>query len=479
MIKLRDYQEEAVQGVRNSFAGGCKSTCLVLPTGGGKTIIFAYIAYTSAIRGKKILILVHRKELLKQTAIKLRQFGIEPGMISPDYRPNYNAAIQVAMVQTMVGRGAYYQHFDLVVTDECHHVAANTYLKVISRYPEAYQLGVTATPIRTDGKGLGREWGGIYDEIVIGPQTIDLIDQGYLVEPIIHVPPSLVDLSGVKKVAGEFNAKQVTERVDKKSITGNAIEHYLAHARYKPSVVFCASVAHAQHVAEEWRQAGIKALSVDGSQRGKDMRGDEDYVDRALRGLGDGSVHATMSCSLISEGTDIPAIEYMADLAPTASLGLHIQKIGRTLRTADGKSHAIVMDHVGNVGSLKNGLFVPNHGLPTDIREWTLEGEMRSKRKKSEAAPVAVCMCEQCYSVYEKKHIQCPYCGYERPLKTRQLEQQEGELVQLSKEAIVQQKKEARQAVGRAQTLEELEQIAKQRGYKPGWAKHVYYSRQK
>ena len=482
MITLRDYQNTAVGGVRDSFAGGCKSVCLVLPTGGGKTIIFAFIAYTSAMRGKKVLILVHRKELIKQTAEKLKLFGSRAGIISPDFRPDYNAMVQVAMVQSMASRGAYYRNFDLVVTDECHHVAASTYMRAIERYPDAYQLGVTATPIRTDGKGLGRAYGGIYDEMVVGPQTADLIASGYLVEPIIHVPPSLVDMSGVKKIGGDFNAKQTTERVDKKSITGNAIDHYLSTAKYQPAVVFCASVSHAQHVAAEWREMGIRALAVDGSQRGKEKIGTEDYVDRALRGLGDGSVHAIMSCSLISEGTDIPAISYMADLAPTASLGLHIQKIGRTLRPKEGKAHAVIMDHVGNVGAMRNGLFLPNHGLPTDLREWTLEGEMRTKRKKKEDTTTSVCLCESCYSVYERKIPVCPYCGFERPIKVRQLEQQEGELVQLQKEQLIAQqleKKQARQAVGRAQTLEELEAIASQRGYKRGWAKHVFNSRQK
>jgi DNA repair protein RadD len=314
---LRDYQETVIKDIRNAFVIGKKSVCLVLPTGAGKTLCFAYIAWTASMRGKKILILVHRKELLRQTAQKLRDFGVEPGMISPQYRPNYNASIQVAMVQTMVGRGHLYRHFDLVITDECHHVAASTYLKSISRYPNAYQLGVTATPIRTDGKGLGINTGGIYEHMVVGPQTADLIRAGYLVEPVIHVPPSLVDLTGVRKLGGEYNIKQATERVDKKSITGDAMEHYLSSAKYEPAVVFCASVKHAEHVAAEWRQAGIRAVSVDGSQRGRDVgRDGSDLVDRALRGLADGSVHAVMSCDLISEGTDIPAISYMADLGP-------------------------------------------------------------------------------------------------------------------------------------------------------------------
>lgn len=472
---LRDYQVTSVDETRSAFAQGKQAVCLVLPTGGGKTVIFAYIAWTAALRGKKVLILVHRKELLRQTAQKLRDFGVEPGMISPQYRPNYNASIYVAMVQTMVGRGHLYPHFDLVITDECHHVAASTYLKSINRYPNAYQLGVTATPIRTDGKGLGRHAGGIYEHMVVGPQTVDLIRAGYLVEPVIHVPPSLVDLTGVRKLGGEYNAKQATERVDKKSITGDAMDHYISAAKYEPAVVFCASVAHAEHVAAEWRGFGIRAVAVDGSQRGKAVSSDgSDVVDRALRGLADGSVHAVMSCDLISEGTDIPAISYMADLGPTASLGRHIQKIGRTLRPAPGKERAIIMDHVGNVGQMVNGEFIANHGLPTDEREWTLDGEMRSKRAKKEKEGPSVCMCENCYGVFLAVLRVCPYCGTERVVRARKLEQQEGELVQLSPEVIRKQKVQARMEVGKAQTLEELEAIAEARGYKKTWARIVY-----
>jgi len=628
--QLRDYQNQGVEQIREAFKRAIKAVCYVLSTGAGKTICFAYIAWTSVMRGKKVLILVHRKELLKQTREKLQAFGIEPGMVSPDYRPNYTAQIQVAMVQTMVGRKHMYPWFDLIVTDECfvpgtmitmgdgtqraietvkvgdmvlawdeetkdfekkqvtrtfenpinskpvfrilavsgheirctgehpimtksgwtnaahvnlnhqlliqdpgddfyyyswikeieiiaiesdkytetnnprrltevynlevadlhtyvangivvhncHHVAASTYLQVIQAYPDAYQLGVTATPIRTDGKGLGRNAGGIYDYMVVGPQTAELIEMGYLVEPVIHVPPSLVDLTGVRKLGGEYNARQATERVDKRSITGDAMDHYLSSAKYEPAVVFCASVAHAEHVAAEWRAMNIRAVAVDGTKRGKnkDWRTGDDDVDRALKGLADGSVHAVMSCDLISEGTDIPAISYMADLGPTMSLGKHIQKIGRTLRPAPGKDRAIIMDHVGNVGKMENGMFIANHGLPTDIREWTLDGEMRSKRDKQEKLQ-SVAMCGSCYGVFIARLRVCPYCNTEREIQQREIQQREGELVAITPEMKARAQYEAKQEVYSAKTLEELEALAAKRGHKKGWAKHIYNAR--
>lgn len=478
---LRDYQDQSVQDVRYAYKLGYKSVCLVLPTGGGKTIVFAYIAFSAAQKGNKVLILVHRKELLRQTVAKLKAFGIDAGIISPQYRPNYNAQVYVAMVQTMVSRGHLYDHFDLIVTDECHHVVAGTYTQSISRYPDAHQLGVTATPIRTDGKGLGRRAGGVYDYMVVGPQTADLISAGYLVEPVIHIPPSLVDMTGVRNLGGEYNNRQTAERVDKRSITGDAMEHYRSSAMHVPAVVFCVSVAHAEHVAAEWRAGGIKAYAVDGGQRGKDVDASgDDRVDRILRGLADGSVDAVMSCDLISEGTDIPSVGYMGDLGPTKSLGKFLQKIGRTLRPCAGKDRAIIMDHVGNVGRMEFGEFVPNHGLPTDVREWSLDGvKKRAKGKKENEGP-SITTCENCYGVFVATDRVCPYCGAERVVKVREMiSQTEGNLVELTGATAKRiEKVEKRREQGRAQTLEQLEAIAKARGYKPGWAKHVFEAKQ-
>lgn len=476
---LRPYQVDAVTGIRQSFSRGHKATCLVLPTGSGKTVIFAYIAATSAARGKRNLILVHRKELLKQTRQKLIEFGIIPGIIHGEYAPNYSASVQIGMVQSMAGRRGRYPDFDLVITDECHHIAARTYLETISAYPSAYQLGVTATPIRTDGKGIGVDSGGVYTDMYVGVQTAELVQMGFLVEPIVHIPPTLVDMSGVRKLGGEYNAKEASERVDKKSITGDAMEHYLSNARYEPAVIFCASVAHAQHVAAEWRAAGIAAYAVDGGQRGKDKdRSGADYIDRTLRGLADGTVHAVMSCDLISEGTDIPAISYMGDLAPTASLGKHLQKIGRALRPAKGKDRALIMDHVGNVGRMEAGFYKPNHGLPTDVREWTLHGEAKSTTQRDKDAAPSCSLCPNCYGVYVARVRICPYCQFERPLHVREIETQEGELVQITPEMILKAKRDEKIEVARAQSLDDLEKIAKARGYKDGWAKHIFNSRE-
>lgn len=467
---LRDYQSKAVADIRGAYRRGAKAPLFVLPTGGGKTVVFAHIAAASAYKGKKTLILVHRVELLHQTAQKLRMFGVRVGLVSPKYTPDLFAPVQVAMVQTMRSRTHLYRHFDLVVTDECHHVVASTYMQVISAYPNAYQLGVTATPVRADGKGLGIQAGGVYDCMVLGPSVAELIRMGHLVEPIVYAPPSGLDLFGVKTRMGDYNRKQLAERVDKRTITGNAVDHYRNLCPGQPAVAFCVSVKHAEHVAAEFSAAGYRAYSVDGQT-------DDRIRENILAGLGNGQVDVVCSCDIISEGTDIPSIAAAILLRPTQSVGLFLQQVGRALRPAPGKDRALILDHVGNVIDSQGNM---NHGFPDMDREWSLDGEIKRPRKKGEeekGPPIAQCM--NCYSVFRAHLRVCPECGTVREIQYATIEQKEGELVEITAEDKARIAREKRLEVGKARTLEQLHEIARQRGYKPGWARHVYNSRKK
>lgn len=473
MLKLRNYQEGAVEGIRQSYRDGFRSPLLVLPTGGGKTVVFSYVAAQTASRGKRVLILVHRIELLRQTANKLTEAGVYHGLINPKYTPNLHAPVQVASVQTVVNRLDKIHAPDLIIVDEAHHALAGTWKKIIGAFPNARVLGVTATPCRGDGTGLGVQAGGVFDDLVMGPQIAELIDMGFLVKPRIYAPKEKLDLSAVRTVRGDYDTKQLNEVVDKPTITGDAVQHYMKLCPGTPAVVFCVSVNHAQHVAEEFRRAGFRAYHADGTL-------DDDVRARILGGLGNGTVDVVTSCDLISEGTDIPAIGCAILLRPTQSLGLYIQQVGRALRTADGKSSAIILDHVGNVIT---------HGLPDEERQWSLEGEKRKKRKKNDDEEnVRVSQCPSCFCIHEPNGHNvmtdsgwkpaCPHCGHVYETKDKEAPKQvDGVLVEMTeaqKEAI---RKTKVQEVAKARTLEELERIAAERGYKSGWAKHVYNSR--
>jgi superfamily II DNA or RNA helicase len=271
-------------------------------------------------------------------------------------------------------------------------------------------------------------------------------------------------VTGVRIVRGDFDKEQLAQRLDKPHITGNAVQHYAKLCPGTPAVVFCVSIAHAEHVANEFKQAGFRAYAVDGSL-------EDDVRKRILGGLGNGSVDVVTSCDLISEGTDIPAIGCAILLRPTQSTGLYLQQVGRALRPCEGKDRAIILDHVGNVLT---------HGMPQEEREWTLDGETkRGRAKKEEEKGIRVKQCPKCYSIHEPAP-NCPHCGHFYEADVKKLEQKEGELKQITPEqaAALAAKKSKNKEVGRAKSLEELEAIAAARGYKAGWAKHVFKSRQ-
>lgn len=460
MLTLRNYQSSIIQNVRLSYLEGYRAPLVVAPTGAGKTVIFSYIAASSSARGKRVLILVHRIELLRQTSNKLTEAGVYHGLINPKYTATLDASVQVASVQTLIKRLDKIAPPDLIIIDEAHHATAGSWRTVVNAYPNARILGVTATPCRGDGTGLGQEAGGVFDDLVMGPQVPELIDMGFLVKPVVYAPRQKLDLSGVRTVRGDYDAKQVSELVDKPTITGDAVQHYMKICPGSPAVVFCVSINHAQHVAEEFRRAGFRAYAVDGSIK-------DEVRARILNGLGNGTVDVVTSCDLISEGTDIPAIGCAILLRPTQSLGLYIQQVGRALRPSAGKQFAVILDHVGNVLT---------HGMPEEYREWTLDGDKKTKRgSKSDEAGIRVSQCPSCYNIHEPSPT-CPMCGHVYPIKDEVPQQVDGELVELDASMMKRQKvKEAAQA----RTLEELQRIEKERGYKYGWAKHLYNSRQR
>lgn len=456
MITPRPYQELGMMQIRQSYKYGSKFPLYVLPTGGGKTVVFCLIALAAVKKHRRVLILVHRVELLRQTSNALTKAAVSHGLINPKYTPDLTCRVQVASVQTMVNRLDQYGEFDLIIVDEAHHATAGSWKKIINHYPNALGLGVTATPCRGDGQGLE----DMFDDLVMGPQIPELIHEGYLVEPIIYAPSPdrVIDFSSVKTVRGDYDSKQLVEVMDKPTITGDAVAHYSKICPGEPCVVFCVSVDHAKHVAAEFREAGFKAYSVDGSM-------DDDVRTRILDGLGNGTIEVVTSCDLISEGTDIPAISCAILLRPTQSLGLYIQQVGRALRTAEGKTRAIVLDHVGNVS---------RHGFPDEHREWDLAGKIRGKGKKKEVT-IPMNQCTECYAVHPPAPS-CPYCGAIRKIQSNEIQQVEGELVQISKEEKQRIRFERTRAVAETAKLPEDEQLAeliklaKKLGHKVGWA---------
>lgn len=454
-MNLRPYQAAAVKSLRESYIAGRNAPLFCLPTGGGKTFVFSYVAQNAVQRHKRVCVLVHRRELLMQASASLLSMGVAHGIIAPGYNRTTHA-VQVASIQTLARRIRQDRlTFDLLIVDECHHAAAGTWQTVRDAFPKAKLLGVTATPVRSDGKGLD----SVFDDLIIGPSVEELIAGGHLVQPVVYAPPVQFNLDGVRKRGGDFDQRDLSDKMDKPTITGDVIGHYRKLCGGKPAIAFCASVAHAEHVAAEFRAAGYRAKSVDGNTPPAERAA-------AIHDLGQGKLNVLTSCDIISEGTDVPAVSAAILLRPTMSLGLYIQQVGRALRPAPGKDRAIILDHVGNV---------MRHGMPDDDREWTLEGTARAGKADNDNVP-AVRQCVKCYACYKPAPV-CPQCGHHEPIKAREVAVSDGELVEITAMQAEAMRRERKQEIGSARTIEALEEVAKRRGYKPGWARFIMKSR--
>ena len=456
MFSLRPYQSTAVDQVRESFRSGRRRPLLVAPTGSGKTVIFSYVTANAAAKGNRTLVLVHRAELLNQTHAALSQLEVPHGLIAAGKTPDSTHLTQVASVQTLVRRLEHIREPDLIVIDEAHHATAGAWASVLNRWPQARVLGVTATPARLDGKGLG----SVFDDLIRGPEVTNLIEDGYLCKPMYYAPKT-VSMEGVHKVAGDFNRAEMSERMDKPTITGDAVTHYRKYADGLPCVVFCTGVKHAEHVAQAFNASGYRFAILDGTLS------PEERAKRVL-GLSSGTLQGLVTVEIVSEGFDLPVVACAILLRPTASLSLHLQQVGRVLRIAPGKPRAIILDHVGNCR---------RHGLAEEVRDWSLDGIRRKGKRGTQDDVQSTRQCPQCFAVHTPSPT-CPQCLHVYEIKDRTPDVVDGELEEIQARVAVKQRKREQ---GTAQTLEDLIRVGKARGMKNpyGWAHNVFKARQK
>ncbi len=459
---LRDYQVADLEKLRLAFRHGARSVLYQAPTASGKTVLFAEIVRSAAAKGNPVWVVVHRQELVDQTSRALTALSVPHGIVAAGRFHAGNGTVAVCSVQTLVRRLDKMGDVKLIVLDECHHSVAGTWYKVITSRPDALLLGVTATPERLDGRGLGREYGGHFDVLVEGPTVEALTTAGYLSPARVYIPPQIADLAGLKTRGGDYAVGDAATRMDRPTVTGDAIEHYERICPGASAIVFCTRVQHAENVAAAFRDRGWKSESVDGTLPDAARR-------HRIRALGTGQLQILTSCEIVSEGTDIPIVAAAILLRPTQSLGMHLQQIGRVLRIAPGKTYATILDHVGNC---------VRHGFPDDPREWSLAGRMKGKGD-DRGPPFRVC--PQCFAAFRPAPV-CPYCGFEYPINEREVDQVQGDLVEAGdqeKNYIRYQRNQMRAQVGRAADRESLERIAEDRGYKTGWVDYILKARAK
>lgn len=466
-VSLRPYQEELIARVRARLAAGCRRVVLVAVTGAGKTVMAARMIEGAVERGRRILFLAHRTELIDQARDKLAGYGIRAGVIQGARLGDPLAAVQVASVQTLARRVVRPRRaaapgwdggtvidplagFDLVIVDEAHHATAASYRAVLDAYPQAAVVGLTATPYRLDGSGLG----DLFGAIEAGPQVAELIAAGWLVQPVVYAPPSPAELAGVRVRAGEFAIDAAERILDRAAPIEEMVGAWRRHAAGRLTVGFACTVAHAGHCAAAFRAAGIPAAAIDGTTPAEERAA-------ALASLAAGELRVLWNCALLTEGWDLPACSAVLLGRPTMSRALWRQMVGRGLRAAEGKADCVVLDHVGATHRF---------GLPDDPDEYALDGSVETCGTGVRAARRLAC--RACHRAFPAVLPCCPACGWVVPLSLRRPERAVDEREGLELRPAARMGDEERRAIYLS-----LLRRAESKGYAPGWAAHRYRER--
>lgn len=435
-MRLRPYQQKLKQDIYDAFNGGYNNVIGVMPTGAGKTVLFSDVIREH--QGASVAI-AHRQELVSQISLALARDDVRHRIIGPKsvvklvvnnhmdelgrsyYDPSSTCA--VAGVDTLIRRygelSRWMQSVSLWVQDEAHHLlTGNKWGKAAAMFPNARGLGVTATPVRADGKGLGCHADGLFDTMVEGPSMRELIDMGYLTDYRIFAPPSDFNRDNIPiGSTGDFVATQLKSAVRNSQIIGDVVKHYLRIAPGKLGITFATDVETATDIANQFNTCGVPAAVVSANTP------DAERI-AILRRFKNRELLQLVNVDLFGEGFDLPAIEVVSMARPTESYALFAQQFGRALRLmisnilsgkwdtyTDGqrrefiaasiKPRAVIIDHVNNV---------QRHGLPDAYRQWSLD--RREKRSQTPDDVIPTRACPKCAGLYERIYKTCPYCGH-------------------------------------------------------------------
>lgn len=453
---LRDYQARQKTGIYEAWNNGARNVLAVLPTGGGKSVEISALQHEYAFephyfppqaRNGYSAIIAHRQELVGQMSMHVASAGIKHRIIGPknvvaaivaQHRQEFGrsfidptARASVAGVDTLVARKTeleqWAQQVGFWTIDEAHHVLKeNKWGKAVEMFPNAFGLGVTASPERPEGNGLGTKalgGAGVFDEMVVGPSLRELIDMGALTDYELALPESDFDVEHLRITAsGDFSPEQMREASAASQIVGDVVEQYIRLAYGKRGIVFATDVKTASEMAERFAIYGIPAVAISGKTDG-DLR--IEYIRRFRAG----KIWVLVNVDLFGEGFDVPAIEFVSMARPTASLIVFLQQIGRALRLLPGKRVGLIIDHVSNF---------KRHGFPDRPRVWSLASRERRRNKVSDPDDMPVKVCSECRRGYSAVLRGCPYCGHV-PVPVgggRSIEQVDGDLMLLDADTL-------------------------------------------
>jgi DNA repair protein RadD len=445
-------QEEFIDGVRVAMLK-TKAVIAQAPTGFGKTIVATSVVDSAYQKGSSTIFLVHRKELLEQTSKTFSRFNIPHGFIAAGRKDVPGTIIKIASIDTLRGRLEKTEVPKLLIMDECHR-GGSTFAKVVewAKAGDAYIIGLTATPWRLDKKGLG----DYFDEMVLGPSTGWLIENGFLSTYKAYAP-YLPDLKNVKTKMGDYDIEKIEEIMSGNAIIDGAVENYEKFSKGKKTIGFAPTVALSKILAHRFLNAGISSAHVDGETASEERK-------KILFDFANGKIDVLWNVGLFCEGLDLSAmtgldvpIEAVILYRPTKSLSLHLQQCGRALRKKP--EPAIILDFAGNL---------LRHGFPDSEFKWSLEG-----RKKKKEKLIEMMRCPYCHHLFLPAN-NCPSCGLvmscsEDNKAEREINIIAGELREVTKDDLLKIRKAAKKKISEAKTKAELEEIRKECGYKRGW----------
>lgn len=457
---LRDYQQAAVDQLRKSILAGARRPVLQLPTGGGKTHIAAAVIQSAVEKGKKVLFLAPRRELIYQASAKLTSYGVVHGVIMAGEAPYVFADVQVASFDTLHARAVRGSRInlppaDLVIVDEAHLSIAPTKAEIIRAYPDAIVVGLTATPARGDGKGLGE----IYDDLVETFDISDLTTKGFLT-PVRYFAPSKPDLDGLKlNSRGDYVEKGLAERVDTAQLVGDVVSNWQRIARDRKTVVFCVNRAHSRHIRDQFLAAGYKAEHLDGETPNDERK-------QILARVDSGETQILCNVFVATFGLDIPTLSCAVLARPTKNISLYLQTCGRVIRTAEGKQDAIIIDHAGAI---------EEHGYLDDSVPWSLDSESkvseRKKREQQEKQEPKEIICADCGASFKSSRA-CPECGHEMIPPSKPIPTHQADLQELKREKAKANRNWSKDR--KSEFFGGLKTYAREKGYREGWAAHQF-----
>lgn len=482
-ITLRPYQLAVVREISNHYQAAIPSVMLQMATGAGKTRTAAFVVSKFTDTGRQCLWTVHREELLMQAAMVFAEYGIphrlvcalssERAIKAQQFRElgrswvDPSASLVIGSIQTIVRRldAMTWLDPDLIVPDEAHLSLNATNRRIIGFLTDKRDarlkaehgdnvppklrtkiLGLTATPKRLDRQSFARKDGGLYDVMVKGPTPRELIEWGNLAQFDAYKPPiDLVEGADLgKRKGGDYDTQELARELDAPKVYGDVVKHYRDLCHGLPAIAFCPTVETAERFAAEFRQAGYRAIAIDGQT-------DDSVRRRSLQQLGTGELDVVTSVSILVEGTDVPFATVALLLRRTESEALFLQAVGRVLRPHPKKDRAILLDFVG---------VIEKHGLPNWDRDWSLEPEDRKARPAAndneEPGIDTITHCPKCHQYHLPAPV-CPNCGNVYPVKARREAQHvDADLVKIDAEEEERMRRAKRIAQGQAKTVPEL-----------------------